>query len=303
MAAAPEGRGRARWAGLPSRAAPERGRARLHFRLPAAASGPPFLGNNGAENGRLSGQEAARRRSGTGGARTAGTQPRAARAAVHPQPGRRRAAAAAGGEQRGGGGLSKWPGDGRGPGPGEAAAASARSGRRERSPSVPARGRRGGSAGRGRLRPRCREGAGGGDGGLGGCARMGRAPSPRGLSRRGRPDPPLRAGAGGALPPGRAGGPRALRVSGRAGEELEAAPSGGVGEGVVRAAALGLARTSVSAAGTAASHGRFQPMLPESWAKKPCCGRQARRTLRLPLCRALDQPVTCSDLCCLLFLC
>lgn len=73
-------------AALPGRACAG-ARARLHFRLPAAASGPQFLGNNGAENGGLSGQGAARhRRSGTGGARTGGTQPRAARAAAHPQP-------------------------------------------------------------------------------------------------------------------------------------------------------------------------------------------------------------------------
>ncbi|XP_058704092.1 spidroin-1-like [Poecile atricapillus] len=221
MAAAPEGRGRARWAGLPSRAAPARGRARRHFRLPAAASGPPFLGNNGAENGGLSGQEAARRRSGTEGARTAGTQPRAVRAAVHPQPGGRRRAAAAGGEHRGGGGLSKWPGEGRGPGPGEAAAASARSGGRQRGPSVPARGQRGGSAERGRLHPRCREGAGAGDGGPsagvpGWAALRHPGDSPGGASRR-HPDPPAGAGAGFALLPGRAGGPGTLRVSGWAG--------------------------------------------------------------------------------------
>lgn len=215
MAAVPEGRGRARWAGLPSRAAPARGRARLHFRLPAAASGPPFLGNNGAENGRLSGQEAARRRSGTGRARTAGTQPRAVRAAAHPQPGGRRRAAAAGGEHRGGGGLSKWPGEGRGPGPGEAAAASARSGRRERGPSAPARGRRGGSAGRGRLHRRCREGAGGGDGGPGaGVPGWAALVTPGHSPGRRHPDPPPGAGAGCALPPGRAGGPGTVRLSG-----------------------------------------------------------------------------------------
>lgn len=63
------------------RPAPEAPSARAQRSVPllplsAAASGPPFLGNNGAENGRLKG-EAGRRCGclGTDGARRAGTEP------------------------------------------------------------------------------------------------------------------------------------------------------------------------------------------------------------------------------------
>lgn len=121
-----------RWAALPPPtpegvAAPAQRRLRLHFRLSAAASGPPFLGNNGAENGRLRGE--GRRRGGclgTDGAGRARTEPAEERGEQRTESwggggGQRRRAVSI----EAGGGLSKWPGEGRGPGPGEAAAAAA----------------------------------------------------------------------------------------------------------------------------------------------------------------------------------
>lgn len=115
-----------RWCASPT-PAPEAPSARAQRPVPllplsAAASGPPFLGNNGAENGRLRG-EAGRRLGclGTDGARQAGTEP-----AEDRREQRSESWGDGGGRwvRRPGRGRSRWHGEGRGPGPGEAAAAA-----------------------------------------------------------------------------------------------------------------------------------------------------------------------------------
>lgn len=215
------GRARALWAGRGGAALPGAARA-SNFRLPAAASGPPFLGNNGAENGRLSGQEAARRRrSGTARAERGQPAPSPQRrgAAAHTQPAR-----AAEGRRRRAVSSGAGAGSQNGPGKGEAQAWGRR--RRRRPPlgtapkplssrSGTARWGSGGSI-RGAVRERgavmavrarvCPDGP----------RSVTPGDSPGGASLL-DPDPPSGAGAGFVLPPGRAGGPCSLQVSGWAG--------------------------------------------------------------------------------------